>query len=297
MAALIWGIENQDREAQLSQLDSGWGGPANQMFVSDAAHSPVLKWAHSSRLACHPGSRRNLAFVRQSFWWTNMVPDISAFVAACTVCAQNKTRRQNKTSSCPSLSLVIYIPALPHGLPVDMVSNRGPQFSSWFWKVFCTLIGLSASLSSGFHPMSNNQLEQANQDLETTLRCLVFVNPTTWSQQLMWVEYARNTLLCSATGLLPFVCSMGYQPSRFHEQEEVSIPSAQMFVRLLSPDLEESPVCSSQDHLQVSTTRGPPPDPGSPLSSWAVHSGSAPPGGVLQTFPPFYRPFPHLKDS
>jgi hypothetical protein len=58
-------------------------------------------------------------------------------------------------------------------------------------------------------------LEQANQDLEMTLRCLVSANPTTWSQQLVWVEYARNTLPCSATGLSPFACCLGYQPPLF----------------------------------------------------------------------------------
>ncbi|CDQ60113.1 unnamed protein product [Oncorhynchus mykiss] len=117
-----------------------------------------------------------------------------------------------------------------HGLPVDMVSDRGPQFLSQFWKAFCTLIGSSASLSSGFHPQTNGQSERANQDLETTLRCLVSTNPTTWSQQLVWVEYARNTLPCSATGLSPFECSFGYQPPLFSEQE-LSVPSAKMFVR------------------------------------------------------------------
>ena len=39
-----------------------------------------------------------------------------------------------------------------HGLPVDVVSDRGPQFTSHFWKAFCTLIGASVSLSSGYHP-------------------------------------------------------------------------------------------------------------------------------------------------
>jgi transposase InsO family protein len=75
-----------------------------------------------------------------------------------------------------------------HGLTVDMVSDRGPQFLSQFWKAFCTLIGSSPSLSSGFHPQSIGQSERANQDLKTTLRCLVSTNPTTWSQQLVWVE-------------------------------------------------------------------------------------------------------------
>ena len=96
------------------------------------------------------------------------------------------------------------------------------------WSPFYTLIGSASSMSSGFHPQSNGQSERANQDLETTLRCLVSANPTTWSQQLVWVEYTRNTLPCSATGLSPFECSLGYQPPLFPEQE-VSIPSAQMF--------------------------------------------------------------------
>ena len=50
----------------------------------------------------------------------------------------------------------------------------------------------------------HSQSELANQDLETALWCLVSANPTTWSQQLVWVEYTRNTLRCAATGFSPF---------------------------------------------------------------------------------------------
>jgi hypothetical protein len=48
----------------------------------------------------------------------------------------------------------------------------------------------------------------------------------------VWVKYARNTFPCSATGLSPFECLLRYQPPLLPEQEEeVGIPSAQMFVR------------------------------------------------------------------
>jgi hypothetical protein len=68
--------------------------------------------------------------------------------------------------------------------------------------------------------------------METTLCCFVASNPTTWSQQPVWVEYARNTLPSSVTGLSPFEYSMRYQALLFPEQEvEVNIRSAQMFVR------------------------------------------------------------------
>ncbi|WP_353763811.1 DDE-type integrase/transposase/recombinase, partial [Shigella sonnei] len=52
-----------------------------------------------------------------------------------------------------------------HGLPLDAVSDRGPQFTSQFWREFCRLIGASVSLSSGFHPQSNGQAERANQTI------------------------------------------------------------------------------------------------------------------------------------
>ncbi|KAI2659925.1 Transposon Tf2-9 polyprotein [Labeo rohita] len=75
-----------------------------------------------------------------------------------------------------------------HGLPTDVVSDRGPQFVSKFWREFCRLLGATVSLSSGFHPQSNGQTERANQDLERTLRCMVARNPSSWSQQLSMVD-------------------------------------------------------------------------------------------------------------
>ena len=120
-----------------------------------------------------------------------------------------------------------------HGFPRDVVSDRGPQFISQFWKAFCSLVGATVSLSSGYHPQSNGQTERLNQELETGLRCLVSRNPTTWSKHLIWVEYAHNTLPSSATGLSPFQCAYGYQPPLFPDLEpEVAVPSAQAFVRL-----------------------------------------------------------------
>uniref|UniRef100_A0A8C5CEZ5 Gypsy retrotransposon integrase-like protein 1 n=1 Tax=Gadus morhua TaxID=8049 RepID=A0A8C5CEZ5_GADMO len=108
-----------------------------------------------------------------------------------------------------------------HGLPTDVVSDRGPQLTSAFWREFCSLVGATVSLSSGFHPQSNGQTERVNQDLETTLRCLVNCNPASWSDQLVWVEYAHNTLTCSST-VSPFQCAYGCLQPLFPDLEKES---------------------------------------------------------------------------
>lgn len=50
--------------------------------------------------------------------------------------------------------LILHIVHL-HGIPQDVMTVRGPQFSSQVWKVFCLALGASASLSSGYHPQTN----------------------------------------------------------------------------------------------------------------------------------------------
>lgn len=57
-------------------------------------------------------------------------------------------------------------------------------------------------------------------------------NPLSWSKQLLWVEYAHNTLPSLATGISPSQFSRWYQPSVFPNQEwEVSILFIQAFIR------------------------------------------------------------------
>lgn len=118
-----------------------------------------------------------------------------------------------------------------HGLPMDVVSDRGSQFVSKFWNEFCHLLGEKVSLSSGFHPQSNSETERANQDMEWVLQCLVSQNLFSWSQPFSWVEYVHN-LLPVSTSLSPFEGSSGYQPPIFQNLEyEVVVPFAHAFIQ------------------------------------------------------------------
>jgi len=60
-----------------------------------------------------------------------------------------------------------------HGLPKEIVSDRGPQFAFKFWRRLFELLGVDIRLSSAFHPETDGQTERTNQTLEQYLHCTV----------------------------------------------------------------------------------------------------------------------------
>ncbi|KAL0146466.1 hypothetical protein M9458_058229 [Cirrhinus mrigala] len=283
VASVQWGLEAAVRRAH-QQHPGPENGPPGLLFVPCHLRSKVLQWAHTSPPSGHPGATRTCKLIQKKFWWPKLQKEVRAFVAACSVCAQNKDPRTHphgllhplpvprRPWSHISLDFVtglpesqgnhvilvvvdrfskachlLPLPKLPtasqtaellmkhvfriHGFPQDMVSDRGPQFTSRFWKAFGHLIGSTISLSSGFHPQSNGQTERVNQDIERSLRCLVKNNHTTWSSQLIWAEFAHNTLHHSSLGMSPFECQFGFPPLLFPGQEsEVSVPAATQLI-------------------------------------------------------------------
>lgn len=112
-----------------------------------------------------------------------------------------------------------------HGIPLEIVSNRGPQFSFQFWQEFCKPVGTATTLSSRYHPQSNCQMQQANQDVEPALWCVAMHHLVSWIFHLPRIEYVHNSLPSSATGMSLFMCCNGFQPPLFLEQEHsVAVP-------------------------------------------------------------------------
>ncbi|XXQ39875.1 reverse transcriptase [Plasmodiophora brassicae] len=99
-----------------------------------------------------------------------------------------------------------------HGLPDDIVSDRGPQFVSAFWKHLLDRLDIQRNLSSSRHPESDGQTERVNQILEQYLRCYVSYMQDDWMQLLAMAEFAYNNADNSATGMSPFFANYGFHP-------------------------------------------------------------------------------------
>ena len=57
-----------------------------------------------------------------------------------------------------------------HGVPVSIVFDRDPRFTSRFWHSLEKALGTKLSFSTTFHPRTNGQLERVIQVLEDLLR-------------------------------------------------------------------------------------------------------------------------------
>ena len=79
-----------------------------------------------------------------------------------------------------------------HEVPVSIVSDRGPQFTSSFWQKLHEALGTKLDFSTAFHPQTDGQSERTIQTLEDMLRMCVMDFGGSWEKYLPLVEFAYN---------------------------------------------------------------------------------------------------------
>src|SRR3954451_5952441 len=60
-----------------------------------------------------------------------------------------------------------------HGLPDEIISDRGPQFIAKYYQRLMEILGIDVKRSSAFHSQTDGQTERVNQVLKQYLRCTI----------------------------------------------------------------------------------------------------------------------------
>src|SRR5438105_2758176 len=79
-----------------------------------------------------------------------------------------------------------------HGVPKRIVSDRGPQFTSYFWQKLTQCFGTTLDFSTTYHPQTDGQTKRVNQVLEDLLRAYALTYGKDWEKSLSFAEFSYN---------------------------------------------------------------------------------------------------------
>lgn len=99
-----------------------------------------------------------------------------------------------------------------HGLPDNIISDRGPAFVSKVWKYVFQTLKTKISLSSAYHPETDGQTESTNAIWEQLIRNYVNYLQDDWEGYNHLLEIAYNNAVHSGLGCSPWFAQMGYNP-------------------------------------------------------------------------------------
>ncbi|KAL2243587.1 UNVERIFIED_CONTAM: Transposon Tf2-11 polyprotein, partial [Sesamum indicum] len=76
-----------------------------------------------------------------------------------------------------------------HGVPVSIVSDRDPRFTSRFWEGLQRVLGTKLHFSTAFHPQTNGQSERTIQTLEDMMRACAMEFKGNWDDHLPLMDF------------------------------------------------------------------------------------------------------------
>ena len=99
-----------------------------------------------------------------------------------------------------------------HGIPTDIVSDRGSVYNNRFWRAVLSGLGCTPNFSTAFHPQSDGQTESVNRRLEQYLRTFCNFDQANWASLLHLAEFCYNNSVHASTGFTPFQANYGFHP-------------------------------------------------------------------------------------
>ena len=98
---------NKGIETSFQMLFNGLIVMGRQIYLPEdkILKDEILREAHESRFATHPGSTKIYRDLQEYYWWPSMKREIAEFVSNCGICQQVKIEHQKHVGELQSLSI------------------------------------------------------------------------------------------------------------------------------------------------------------------------------------------------
>ncbi|GKD10300.1 putative reverse transcriptase domain-containing protein [Tanacetum coccineum] len=91
-----------------------------------------------------------------------------------------------------------------HGIPVSIICDHDPRFTSNFWRSLQKALGTSLDMSTAYHPQTDGQSKRTIQTLEDMLRVCVIEFGNGWVKHFPLVEFSYNNSYHASIKVAPF---------------------------------------------------------------------------------------------
>ena len=96
-----------------------------------------------------------------------------------------------------------------HGVPLSIVLDRDPRFTSRFWKELQLALGTWLNFNTTFHSQTDGQFERLIQVIEDMLRGCVMEFIGSWDRFIPLIEFSYNNSYQSSIGMTPYEALYG----------------------------------------------------------------------------------------
>jgi len=133
-----------------------------------------------------------------------------------------------KATSITTMELLQNYVFTPHGVPISIVSDADPRFTSRFWRQTLKTMGIEHIMAAPGHHQTNGQAERKIRELKTALRTVINRRQTNWLISLPQLTSYTNAGYSETIDMSPYKAVYGrdYPLLSSYQTAATSVPAA-----------------------------------------------------------------------